>query len=112
MTVLKHYRDQQDVYEALTNLGFGEEPEMDKVVESPEDGILAHGLFMDGFRWDDEEMVVTDSIPGEMMSSLPMIHMEPCMDLEPNPDDYVSPLYKTGLRAGTLSTTGEQIYTL
>ena len=82
---------------------------MDKVVESPEDGILAHGLFMDGFRWDDEEMVITDSIPGEMMAVLPMFHMEPVMDLEANETDYVSPLYKTGLRAGTLSTTGMEI---
>ena len=79
---------------------------MDKLVDSPEDGILAHGLFMDGFRWDDDDMVIADSIPGEMMAVLPMFHMEPVMDLTPNETDYVSPLYKTGLRAGTLSTTG------
>ena len=86
---------------------FGEELEMDKVIELPEDGILVHGLFMDGFRWDDQEMVLEDSLPGKMMSMLPMMHMEPVMDYEPDENSYASPLYKTSARAGTLSTTGE-----
>jgi len=37
---------------------------------------------------------------------LPVMHMEPFRNLTPNPDDYKSPLYKTGARAGVLSTTG------
>lgn len=62
---------------------------------------------MDGFRWDDEEMVVTDSIRGEMLGVLPMMHMMPRMDYEPDPDLYMAPLYKTSERAGVLSTTGK-----
>jgi len=80
---------------------------MDKVIELPEDGILVHGLYMDGFRWDDQEMVVEDALPGKMMSMLPMMHMEPVMDYEADETSYASPLYKTSARAGTLSTTGE-----
>ena len=76
-------------------------------IESPEDGVLVHGLFLDGYRWDDDNMVVTDSKIGEMNAVLPMLHMEPQMDYEPDPELYKSPLYKTGLRAGTLSTTGK-----
>lgn len=38
---------------------------------------------------------------------LPMMHMEPRRNYTPDPTDYKSPLYKTGARAGVLSTTGE-----
>lgn len=58
-------------------------------------------------RWDDEHMVLEDALHGEMNSVLPMMHIEPKMDFEPDPENYKSPLYKTGLRAGVLSTTGE-----
>lgn len=33
--------------------------------------------------------------------------MEPFRNLTPDPKDYKSPLYKTGARAGVLSTTGQ-----
>lgn len=69
--------------------------------------MLVHGMFMDGCRWDEEEMVVTDSIKGVMNSALCMFHMEPKMDFVPDPADYIAPLYKTSARAGVLSTTGE-----
>ena len=52
-------------------------------------------------------MVLEDSKAGEMTSVLPMLHMEPMMDLEPDQADYKAPLYKTSARAGTLSTTGK-----
>ena len=56
------YRDQEEVAEATAKLPFGEELEQDKAIEAVEDGVLVHGLFMDGFRWDDEQHVVVDSI--------------------------------------------------
>ena len=76
------------------------------------DGVLVHGLFMDGFRWDDERHQLADSIKGQMMSRLPTVHMLPCMDYEPDPALYNSPLYKTSVRAGVLSTTGAYSYDL
>ena len=57
-------------------------------------------------RWDFETMQLADSNPGEMNPPLVMLHMEPKMDFIPEDVDYIAPLYKTGLRAGTLSTTG------
>ena len=75
-------------------------------VEAPTDGVLVHGLFCDGLRWDDERKEVTDAIKGVMNSPLPMIHMLPQMDYEPDEGNYTSPLYKTSARAGVLSTTG------
>jgi dynein heavy chain len=101
-----HYRNQEDVAEAMEKLAFGEEMEMDKEIEKPEDGVLVHGLFTDGFRWSDEENAVEDSLPGIMNSVVPMMHMEPKIDYEVDPLHYNSPLYKTSARAGVLSTTG------
>ena len=104
--VLPVYRNQQEIADATAKLQYGEQLEQDKAIQLPNDGILVHGLFMDGFRWDDENMVITDSLFGQMNSALPMMHMEPKMDFEADSADYRSPLYKTSARAGTLSTTG------
>lgn len=103
---LPMYRHQAQVAAAMKDLKYGEELEIDKGIPTPDDGILVHGLYMDGFRWDMEAMHVTDSLPGEMNPPLVMLHMEPRMDFEPSPADYLAPLYKTGFRAGVLSTTG------
>lgn len=60
---LKLYRDQEEYY----NAGLKEEERtLDDVIPKFEDGVVVHGLFMDAMRWDDEEMVVADSRPGEM----------------------------------------------
>lgn len=74
---------------------------------SPEDGVLVHGMFMDASRWDNDEMVIEDALPGQMNPMLPVVHFEPQQHYEPSPTLYQAPLYKTGARAGTLSTTGE-----
>jgi dynein heavy chain len=114
-SVLPHYRDQAQVDAQQESLGFGQVTESDKEqkdsvvlaeLPSPENGVLVHGLFMDACRWDDDEMQLADSRPGEMNPMLPVMLMEPEMNFSPDPGDYISPLYKTGLRAGTLSTTG------
>ncbi|GFR70594.1 dynein heavy chain 6, axonemal-like [Elysia marginata] len=101
------YRDQAEVTVQMETIKFGEEIALDKEIETPEDGVLVHGLFMDGFRWDWDNMTCTDSIKGQMNSSLPMMHMQPRMDYVPDPLTlYSAPLYKTAERAGVLSTTG------
>ncbi|XP_038058161.1 dynein heavy chain 6, axonemal-like isoform X2 [Patiria miniata] len=114
-TVLPNYRDQAEVDAQQEKLAFGQvtdsdkepnEPSVDSELPSPENGVLVHGLFMDACRWDDETMKLADSRPGEMNPTLPVMLMEPEMNFSPDPINYISPLYKTGLRAGTLSTTG------
>ena len=54
---------------------------------TPEDGVSVHGMFMDGFRWNEKEMVVTDSIKGIMNSPLSMFNTEPKMDFVPDEAD-------------------------
>uniref|UniRef100_A0A2K6FZX0 Dynein axonemal heavy chain 6 n=1 Tax=Propithecus coquereli TaxID=379532 RepID=A0A2K6FZX0_PROCO len=100
------YRDQAAVIEAAKTVQFGQELPMDLELPSPEDGVLVHGMFMDASRWDDKDMVIEDALPGQMNPMLPVVHFEPQQNYEPNPTLYHSPLYKTGARAGTLSTTG------
>lgn len=64
---------------------------------------------MDASRWDNTEMVIEDALPGQMNPMLPVVHFEPQQNYVPNPTLYHSPLYKTGARAGTLSTTGKDV---
>lgn len=41
-----------------------------------------------------------------MIETMPVIHFIPKEDFNIDAEDYASPLYKTSLRAGVLSTTG------
>lgn len=72
------------------------------------DGVILHGLYMEAFRWDLERQQITDATRGEMIATLPMLHMEPRQNYVVDPTQYISPLYKTAARAGVLSTTGEK----
>lgn len=82
-------------------------PEQVPAQEVPEDGILIHGLWVDGARWDRNRAVLDDSEPGAMYAPLPIIHFKPEQDYEPPAAEYQCPLYKTSVRAGVLSTTGQ-----
>ncbi|KAG8593570.1 hypothetical protein GDO81_000880 [Engystomops pustulosus] len=104
--ILPYYRDQAAVIEAINTMKFGEELPMDKELPTPEDGVLVHGMFMDASSWDDENMVIEDALPRQMNPVLPVVHFEPRQSYQPSPMLYQAPLYKTGARAGTLSTTG------
>ena len=79
----------------------------------PNDGAYIYGLFMEGARFDREEMSIAESFPGELYDPPPVIHLFPkegiiplaaCDDL--GLGQYVCPMYKTSRRAGMLSTTG------
>ncbi|XP_067839723.1 dynein axonemal heavy chain 6 [Heptranchias perlo] len=104
--IIPVYRDATEVAEAMKSLKHGEKLQMDELLTSPKDGVLVHGMFMDAFRWDDKQKVIEDAFPKVMHSVLPVVHFEPSQNYEPSPSLYHAPLYKTGARAGTLSTTG------
>jgi len=77
--------------------------------DKPEFGCIVYGLFMDGARWDSENHYVNESLPKVLFSDLPYMQWSPC-EKHKDPTDYkkvyVSPLFKTSERKGTLSTTG------
>ncbi|CEL99773.1 unnamed protein product [Vitrella brassicaformis CCMP3155] len=77
-----------------------------EIEEPPEEGCYIYGMFFDGARWDFDKMVIEDQLPGVMYEPAPIVHFQPCEHYKPNPSDYTCPLYKTSVRAGTLSTTG------
>lgn len=79
----------------------------EEIEAKPEDGVLIYGLFIEMARWDREAGHVTDSYPGKMIEQMPVIHFIPKEDHKLDPEEYSSPLYKTSLRAGVLSTTGQ-----
>lgn len=79
----------------------------DEIDGKPEDGVYIYGLFIEGGRWDRETGLITDATNGKMIETMPMIHFTPKEDFKIDPEDYASPLYKTSLRAGVLSTTGQ-----
>lgn len=75
--------------------------------EKPEDGAYVRGLFMEGARWDMENMVIGESLPKILFDSLPIIKLKPGeMAKFKHERIYVCPVYKTSARRGTLSTTG------
>ena len=75
--------------------------------DKPEDGVYIRGLFMEGARWDGAEESITDSLPKQLYTDLPVIHLSPEQHRkEPTKDIYRCPVYKILSRRGTLSTTG------
>ena len=60
---LKQYRKQEEYYNASLK---DEESVFDDLVPQFKDGVVVHGLFMEAMRWNDDQMMVVDSKPGEM----------------------------------------------
>jgi dynein heavy chain len=78
----------------------------EQITEGPEDGVYIFGLFLEGARFDRITGYVTDSEPGTMYDSLPLIHFKPAVGHKQPPGTYACPVYKTAVRKGVLSTTG------
>lgn len=73
----------------------------------PVSGAYVYGLFMEGGRFDRNAMRMEDSHPRELFDVVPCVWLKPVITSDYNPQNvYDCPLYKTSLRAGTLSTTG------
>nr|KAI8727041.1 hypothetical protein BgiMline_033964 [Biomphalaria glabrata] len=104
--LLPYSREEALVMEQLRTVKKGETIPMDQNLDVPDDGVLVHGLYMDGFAWDWDHMTVGDQLKGQMQANLPVMHMDPRLDYEPDLSLYPAPRYKTAARAGTLSTTG------
>lgn len=77
------------------------------VTESPKIGAFVYGLFMEGGRFNRKSMLLEDSLPRQLLDNLPCVWLKPVVAADYRPTGvYECPLYKTSLRAGTLSTTG------
>jgi dynein heavy chain len=106
--VLQTYARKHTV--AIDQLNFGFkilDCDEDGITLAPNDGVYVYGLFMDGARWDRDSRVIDDQYPGEMYSSMPVILFKPTAEYKQDPEEYQCPVYKTSVRAGVLSTTGQ-----
>ena len=90
-----------------------EDPAKLKKEHIPDDGVLVNGLFIACGSWDYENKLLVDPLPGKMFSNLPIIHFLPSDSYKssgylgaPRPGLYATPVYKTTVRQGMLSTTG------
>uniref|UniRef100_A0ABD2WRH4 Dynein heavy chain 1, axonemal n=1 Tax=Trichogramma kaykai TaxID=54128 RepID=A0ABD2WRH4_9HYME len=71
----------------------------------PDDGCVVYGLFLEGCRWDGTSLA--ESRPKELFTSMkPMLFLPEVNHKKPESGFYECPVYKTVVRAGTLSTTG------
>jgi len=69
--------------------------------------VYIHGLFLDGARWDARHDTLAEPYPGELYTKMPVIHFIPMEGYTPGEGDYSCPCYKTSIRCGVLSTTGQ-----
>jgi len=79
----------------------------EEIAEKPTDGVYIYGLFLDGARWDRDAERVCDQLPAKMVETMPIVWFVPAEDYKVDADEYQAPLYKTSVRAGVLSTTGQ-----
>ncbi len=107
-SVLQMYARDRSV--AIDLLGFTTEVckfYEEDVKEEPEYGSYIHGLFMQGAKYDVEIDSVIEAAPGDLFDRFPVIWLKPVLNEEKDVEGlFRCPLYKTSLRAGTLSTTG------
>ena len=73
----------------------------------PTTGAYVYGLFMEGGRFNRITEKLEDSTPRKLLDPMPCILLRPVITVDYTPTScYNCPLYKTSIRAGTLSTTG------
>ena len=78
------------------------------IKQSANDGVFVYGLYLDGAKWNDINGTISDANIGELYCKMPIIHFIPCQNyIFDNIKFYNCPLYKTSVRAGVLSTTGQ-----
>jgi dynein heavy chain, axonemal len=77
------------------------------IAAKPADGCYIRGLFLEGARYDEGAGQLADSLPKQLYTSLPVLHLRPVQHRPPPTGRvYRCPVYKILSRWGVLATTG------
>ena len=78
-----------------------------EITEKPEDGIVCYGLYLEGCRFDEKNMVLGESEPKVLFVEAPSLFLKPALKSEiEKKSTYQCPQYRTSERKGVLLTTG------
>ena len=76
--------------------------EWEEVKSGPADGCLIRGLFLEGARYDPAIKALNDSLPKQLYTLLPIMHLAPIKDRPITTSHvYRCPVYKILSRQGT-----------
>jgi dynein heavy chain len=79
----------------------------ESISAKPADGCYIRGLFLEGARFDQDTGMLADSIPKQLFTQLPVIHLLPVPNRPKKTSGvYLCPVYKILSRWGVLATTG------
>jgi len=83
------------------------DPDFD-ITKKPKKGAYIHGLYLDGAKFDEEEMWLCESDPKILFVPVPYVWIIPTPknEITKTESNYRCPVYKTSVRKGVLSTTG------
>lgn len=73
----------------------------ESITKHPEEGAYVYGLILEGARWDAENKCLTEPMPMELFSPLPMVHFKPVERKKQAKSMYTCPLYLYPVRTGT-----------
>ena len=60
-----------------------------KIDRKPSDGIYIRGLFLEGARWDSTTDSLNDSLPKQLFTEIPVLHLDPQKNrMDPTQGDY------------------------
>jgi len=78
------------------------------ITEGPDIGVYIYGHFLEGCKWDTNKNNLCESDRDVLFQYIPAIWIRPVMIKDyKNDHTYSCPVYKTSLRKGELSTTGQ-----
>ncbi|KAL0236923.1 hypothetical protein PCE1_000320 [Barthelona sp. PCE] len=73
-----------------------------EILSQPDDGAYIKGILLEGARWDDEELCITDPEPMILIDHMPIIHFKPVQNHTVDEETtYICPCYCSEKRIGT-----------
>lgn len=83
------YTDQEDPTDYESDIFIGSKAEENGLqIDKPADGALVSGLYFEGCRWDYENKCLSESIPKQLYSKVPIIWLKPTEQRSKSPTTF------------------------